>query len=581
MGDERIVPSSRSTDLPTFKILIDGSQISTAYEVVSVAVSKTVNKVSSALINIMDGDSAAADFPASNSDDFIPGKEIEIQAGYHSDDVIIFKGIIIKHALKISKSKSSLLLECKDKAVKMTIGRKNAYFHDLKDSEIIEDIVGSYSLDKDVEATTAQHKEMIQYYSTDWDFILSRADTNGRVVINDDGKVLVKDPAIDEEAVLSLIYGDTMLDFEAEMDARNQFAAVKSVAWDAAAQELTEAEAQEPSLPALGNLSGSDLSDTIGLESFTMEHTGRIESSELQAWADSKMLKSRLSRIRGRVKCQGFADVKPGKLIELNGVGDRFNGKAYVSGIRHQINKKNWETDIQFGLSEKWFSKTEDITDTAASGLVPSVHGLQIGKVSQLESDPDSEDRVLVKTPVISPDDEGIWARVATLDAGENRGSFFRPEIDDEVVLGFLNGDPREAIILGMLNSSSKPAPVSASDTNPEKGFVTRSEIKLMFNDEDKSVTIETPAGKKIVMDEAAGSILIEDENGNTVTIDSGGISMESAADFKIKATGDVKIEGANVQLKASAEYKAEGSAGAKMESSAIAEVKGSLVKIN
>jgi uncharacterized protein involved in type VI secretion and phage assembly len=58
------------------------------------------------------------------------------------------------------------------------------------------------------------------------------------------------------------------------------------------------------------------------------------------------------------------------------------------------------------------------------SGIIPSISGLHIGKVSQLESDPDGEDRILVQIPIINNEEEGIWARVATLDAGENRGSF-------------------------------------------------------------------------------------------------------------------------------------------------------------
>ncbi len=582
MSDERVIPTSRPADLPTFKILVDGTQIDTRYKVTAILVSKSVNRISSAQIILLDGDTATETFQISNTDNFIPGKEIEIHAGYHTDETVIFKGIIIKHGIKTGKKKSSVLkIECKDKAVKMAAGRKNNYYHDSKDSDIIEEIVNNFSLDNDIEATTLQHKEMIQYYSSDWDFIVSRADVNGKLVINDDGKITVKKPDSSPEPVLSLIYGSTMLEFEAAMDARDQFSSVKSVSWDYSSQELTESEAEEPALADLGNITSSDLSGVIGLDSFTMKHTGAVISDELQQWADAKMLKSRYAKIRGRVKCQGFADVKPGTVIELNGVGDRFNGKAYVSAIRHQINKDNWDTDIQFGLNPEWYSKNPDITDTRACGLVPAISGLQIGVVTQLENDPDGEDRVLVKVPVISTEDDGVWARVATLDAGENRGSFFRPEIGDEVILGFLNDDPRDPVIMGMLNSSAKPAPLKGSDDNHEKGFVTRSSMKLIFNDDKKSITVETPAGNKLVLDEDDSSILIQDQNSNKIKLSSDGISVESPGSINLKATGDVKIEGANVQLKANAEFKAEGSAGAKVESSAIAELKGSLVKIN
>ena len=582
MSEERIVPTSKPNDLHTFKILVEGAKINSQYNIVSISVSKSVNKISGATVLLLDGDAAKESFEASNSDDFIPGKEIEIQSGYHSDDTAIFKGIIIKQSIKIKKGRPSLLvIDCKDKAVKMTVGRKNAYFYDSKDSDIIEEIINSYSLDNEIEATSPQHKEMVQYYSTDWDFILSRADVNGKIVITDDGKLIVKAPDTSADPVLSLIYGSTILDFEAEMDARSQYTAVKSVSWDAANQELVEAEAEEPAIADLGNLNSSDLSDVIGLESLVLQHTGNVISDELQSWANAKMMKSRYSKIRGRVKCQGLPDVKPGTMIEVNGLGDRFSGKAYVSAIRHQVTRKNWETDIQFGLNDQWYNKSDNVVSPPASGLLPSIDGLQIGIVTQLESDPDGEDRVLVKVPVISTEDDGIWARVATLDAGEKRGSFFRPEIDDEVILGFLNSDPRDPVILGMLNSSAKPAPLTASDDNNEKGFVTRSEMKLIFNDDKKSITIETPQGNKIILSEDSSSILLEDQNSNKIEMSSNGIAIESASEISIKASSDIKIEGANVKLKADAEFKAEGSAGAKMESSAIAEVKGSMVKIN
>jgi uncharacterized protein involved in type VI secretion and phage assembly len=132
-----------------------------------------------------------------------------------------------------------------------------------------------------------------------------------------------------------------------------------------------------------------------------------------------------------------------------------------------------------------------------------------------------------------------------------------------------------------MLHSSAKPSPITATDDNHEKGIITRSEMKVLFDDDKKIITIETPAGKIISLDEDEGAITIEDDNSNVITINSDGIAMESAGDISLKASGDVTIEGTNVSLTANAEFKAEGSAGAEMSTSAIAVLKGSLVQIN
>jgi uncharacterized protein involved in type VI secretion and phage assembly len=147
--------------------------------------------------------------------------------------------------------------------------------------------------------------------------------------------------------------------------------------------------------------------------------------------------------------------------------------------------------------------------------------------------------------------------------------------------VGFLNGNPNDPIILGMLNSSAKPAPIEPTEDNHEKGLVTRSEMKFIFDDDKKSVVIETPAGKKITVNEDAGIIQLEDENSNIVTLNADGINIESGADLTIKATGDIKLEGTNVEIAANAEFKADGGAGTSVTSSAITEIKGSLVQIN
>lgn len=186
------------------------------------------------------------------------------------------------------------------------------------------------------------------------------------------------------------------------------------------------------------------------------------------------------------------------------------------------------------------------------------IQGLQTGTVVQLADDPAGEQRILVKIPVIDMDDIGIWARVSTLDAGNSRGSFFLPEIGDEVIVGFINDDPNEAVVLGMLNSSKNPAPILATDTNDVKGFVTRSWMKFIFNDREKSILIETPLGNRIRMDEEKKSIQMSDQFSNSIIMNESGITIDSPRTVEIK-----------------------GSTGLKLSSHGITDIKGSMVNIN
>ena len=581
MPDIRSIPIDRSPDVVTFTILINGKAVAPTYSVKHIAARHELNRISTALISIVDGDAAEGSFKASSSESFVPGNEIEIKVGYHSDESTIFKGLIISHGITVkSHGQSYLNLECKDLAVKMTVGRKNRYFYEQSDSDIFELLMDEYGLQKEIASTNVVHKEVLQYNSTDWDFIISRAEKNGLFCWMDAGVLKVFKPDASADSLLHLTYGATLFDFEAEIDARTQFKKVKASSWDYANQELLQSEGNS-SISLNGNITSDTLSEIIGLNEYELRHGGQVVEAELQAWADAQLMRSQLSKIRGRVSFQGIKDVKPGVLITLNGVGDRFNGKAFVTGIRHTVSEGNWKMDAQLGLNPEWFTEKFNINQNPATGLLPAVPGLQIGLVTKLENDPDGEFRIQIRLPIINPGEDGIWARMSNMDAGENRGAFFLPEIGDEVVVGFLNDDPRDPIVLGMLYSSAKPAPMLASDDNHEKGWVTRSEIKILFDDDKKIVTIQTPAGNKVVLDDDSKSCLLLDEHQNKIEMTKDGILIESLGKIEIKAKKDLEMEGLNVNAKANMQFNAEGSAGAELSSSGSTTVKGSMVQIN
>lgn len=580
-NSSQILPLSKNPDVVTFTIKVDGETIPGRYHILSLLTQKEVNRIPTALVILRDGDPAEGNFQASSSDLFIPGKELELLVGYHADETTIFKGIIVKHNLRTRKGSARLYLECKDESFKMTIGRKNRYFEEVSDADAIETIIGDYGFSKDVDSTSVEHQELVQFDATDWDFIISRADANGMICTVDDGKITIKKPDLTQEPELTIQYGSTVLELDTEIDARLQYEGVKAKSWDFAGQELQEVEGQSPTFEEAGNLSGQTLSENLTQPTIELYHSGNIKSEELQAWADAKMMRSRLAKIRGRVKIEGYPDIKPGQLIKMEGLGDRFNGKIFVSGVSHKIQNGQWASNLQFGLREQWFAQQLDISTTSASFLLPAIKGLQVGVVTDLEADPEGEDRIKVRLPIIDPNGEGVWARLACLDAGEERGTFFRPEIGDEVIVGFINDDPRDAIVLGMLHSSAKPTPEPISNSNHKKGYLSREKLKLEFDDDKKVITIETPGGNSLVLDDDMGGITIKDQNGNKIVMDSNGILIESAAKMDLKASQDATIEALNLTASAQVSLKTEGSASAEISSGGNTVVKGSLVQIN
>jgi Rhs element Vgr protein len=585
----------------TVRIIVysNGKQIDDSYRIVSVTIRKKVNSIPYADIVLLDGDITSGDFPISDKDDFKPGKEIKIDAGYANEVETVFEGIVVKHGIKITGDNySRLIVEARDKAVKMTIGRKSANYVDSKDSDVIKKLIGNYSgLTADVAATDTEYEELVQYYCSDWDYMLSRAETNSLWVIVEDANVSVQSPQKKSQPELQVSYGDDLIEFQAEMDARSQLGSVTGTTWDLKDQKIVQEKGSEPSLNEQGNISTRELAKVIDLESYNIQTAAPIAQTSMKSWTDAQLVKSGLARIRGRMKFQGSAKARPGKWIELKQVGSRFNGEIIVTSVLHDISDGNWISEVEFGFAPNWFAEKTDIVAPPAAGFLPGVEGLQIGVVKKLDEDPEGQYKIQVSVPILHAEKEGVWARLASFYGSDSIGAFFVPEIEDEVVLGYFNNDPCHPVILGSLYSSKRKAPYELTKENNIKAIVTRSKLKLEFEEEKKIITVETPAGNKIVISDDDKSILLEDQNSNKVKLGTDGISLDSPKDITINAKGkitidavgeigvrskaDTNIEGLNVNAKANIGFVGKGSATAELSAAGNTTVKGAMVMIN
>lgn len=580
MAEERALPIPAEHRELTVKVA--GEEVSRENHLLSATVTKTANRISWARLAYLDGSPSASDFPLSNADIFVPGNEIEVLAGPTDDPVSLFKGVIVRQSIKVrDRTAPQLVIECRHKAQKLTVGRRSAYYLDQTDSDIISALLGDAGVDADVESTSPAHAQQVQFASSDWDFLLARAEANGKLVLTNDDKVTVKAPSFGGAPVCTLQFGATLMELDAQIDARLQFSGVKSKTWDPAEQAVVEKEAADPGVSGPGNLTADDLSAVAGRGSHELRHASLTEE-EAQAWADAEWLKSKMSKVSGRAKCEGIGTVNPGDMVTLGGVGQRFSGDVFVTGVRHEFDLvEGWKTHVQFGNTERWAAQDNDVSAPKAGALLPGVNGLQIGKVVSNE-DEEGEHRVRVQLPLVNMEEDGIWARVASLDAGEERGFFFRPEIGDEVVVGFLEDDPRRAVILGMLHSSAKPAPLTGSDDNHEKVYQSRSKMRIYLDDDKKILLFETPAGNKITLSEEDKALEIEDQNGNKIEMTDSGIKIEAAKALELKAGTEIKMEsGTAFEVKGGTELKMEGSAGVELTSTAMTKIKGSIIHLN
>jgi len=583
-----------------YKIKLNGADMSDAYGVQSIVVNHAVNKISTAEI-ILRGEVEidSGNIPITDGDDLSPGVEIQLLLGYNDVPVqSIFKGIIVKHIVELNaESFYTFKVICKHAAVKMTYNVQERYFSDKKDDDVIKAVIASYGFDCTVDAATDQYESMFQKMGTDWDFILARADFNGFIVCLDGDSLSVQKPNVSGSAVLKIESGVSMVSFQGELSAEGQPTGIEASAWDASTLALIKSTAAEPTVNEQGNIAPKDLSSKFSQTQLKLISTVPMTSGELQNWANSVLLRKRLSAFKGKVKFIGNASAKTGTLIEIDGVGKKLNGEAFVSGVTHNIDTGNWNTTVTFGLENKPIHEVQGFSFAAASGQLPAMQGIYLAKVKKIDEDPAGLSRIQVTIPSNAETEAGIWARMAGFYATNNSGSFFLPEVGDEVALGFFDNDPRYPVILGSLYNGVNKPPYTAESTNKTKAIVTKSDMRVIFDEDKKIITLQTPGQNMIIISDDGKSIELKDQNSNSIKLSSDGITLDSSKDINITAKGnitldavqkvtvsakqDVAVSGMNVSATAQVGFTAKGNATAEVSASGQTTLKGGIVMIN
>lgn len=156
--------------------------------------------------------------------------------------------------------------------------------------------------------------------------------------------------------------------------------------------------------------------------------------------------------------------------------------------------------------------------------------------------DPDNLGRVEVRLPQIGESDQHgreAWARLATLMAGQNRGTWFIPDVNDEVLVAFEAGDVRRPYVIGSLWNVASAPPESMDTNNNKKLLRSRNGVKITLDDQSgqESFIVETPGGQKITLKDGPGSIEIMDSNGNSVKLETAGVTVNASAKVTINAS--------------------------------------------
>ncbi len=191
------------------------------------------------------------------------------------------------------------------------------------------------------------------------------------------------------------------------------------------------------------------------------------------------------------------------------------------------------------------------------AGDRPRLYGVYPALVTDVQ-DPDNQGRVQVKLPFVEESDGGsalAWARLATMMAGGDRGTWFIPEVDDAVLVAFTAGDPRRPVVIGALWNGVDAPPETMDSANNVRSVTSRSGHKLTFDDTAgaEKVELKTKGGHTFTLDDAAGgTVTLTHSNGATIKIDAvGNVEITANVKVKINAPAGLDVTAAMVTVNA------------------------------
>jgi phage protein D/phage baseplate assembly protein gpV len=434
----------------------------------------------------------------------------------------------------------------------------------LPDSEIVSQIAAEMQLQPIVKKTEKRVSPRIQNNETNLDFLQRLAQLNG-YVLNGDSDSIYFGPVRTRETI-PLEWRKNLVNFSPRLSTAGLVNEVIVRSWDPIRKQ--------PILVSLTRDSANTVSlSPAGLKQVSKGSGGRSQRVidvavstflEAKAIAESTLQNQQVTAITGSGTCLGDPAIRAGGKLELSGIG-RFTGSYFVTRVTHTMGEGGYFTSFEVNTNAG--PSAPDSLNGLDGSNVPardSEASLVIGLVLDNE-DPDGLGRVRIKLPGLSEDESGYWARVAAPMAGGGRGTFFLPEINDEVLVAFEQGDITRPYILGALwNTEDKPP-----ETNPDVRLIkSRRGHSVRFDDTDGAEKIE----------------IIDKSGENSVTLDTKGstISIKSSQDVVIEAPrGKISLHAKNVEVKSTADTKVEAQTTLNLKAGATMTIKGQRVNIN
>ncbi len=497
----------------------------------------------------------------------------------------LVKGEITAVTGDFDSSGSRIHLRGYDISHRLHRGRQTRTFINTTDSDICRKIASEAGIDiGTIDQTTTTYDHVSQANQSDWDFLKARAKAIGYLFNVDQGLLNFKQPtdsatAPDEGSLMEtveykLVYGDELIEWRPRLNSAAQVTRVEVRGWDRQTKQELVGQAQAGTTAAkVGDTTPASLAQPFGNATFVEAYHPGQSSDEVDSAAKMHADHIGSSFAEAEGLSRGNGDLRPGTAVNITGVADIFSGQFVISRAKHTFSAGGYLTEFQINGSQ---ARTllglvaHAMPSGSSNGKVGSdhVYGVVTAVVTG-NDDPEKQGRVKFKMPAMSSTYESNWAPVVQAGAGPDSGAAYIPEVQDEVLVAFANGDVTQPFVIGGLhNGVDKPRLGDGLFDNGKvtrRGFVSRKGHRLVFFDADgaSGIALITSDNKlRVALNESGnelhiyGDVKVVVESGNELDLTAKKISVKADSDFTlragkvtIKSDSVVDIDGSVIQL--------------------------------
>jgi len=501
---------------------------------------------------------------------------LTVVADEHPGGEELMTGEVTALEVEFSSSGTCTVVRGFDASHRLLRGRSTVAYRNVTYADVVTKVASRAGLPLgQIDTTSGVHEHVVQANVTDWDFLKRLAAEVGYSVYVRRGRLEFREPAhaaaagppgtLTSDGPLQLVKGKNLLELQGVVTAAQQVAEVEVRGWDPLSKKEIVGRATAGATSAQVAVTPKKVAEVFGSPRLVSAST--LHSRQADAEAEAKAIAQRIGGTSAEFHAivRGDPRLKAGGSVSVGLVGDPFDGKYRLTSCRHVYDTLDGYT-TRVSMSGEQARSLLDFTSGGipAPDLLGRIEGVVPALVTSV-NDPNGQCRVKVRFPWLSGSYETDWVRTVQHGAGKQRGAVFLPEVNDEVLVAFEQGDLRRPYVIGGLhNGVDKPnvgaGLVGGGGTINRRGFVSRTGHTLVFFD---------GAGKE-------GIALLTGDKGLRISLNKSGMAI------KITSSGTVEISGSKqVTVEAGTAMKLKAGTDLAIEAGAKLELKGATVSVN